>query len=64
MQFFGEATELSQHMKAAFYSAEYISLQNQWIEKVAQARAEIEKAIEIRNQFIQELERRKNRNLN
>lgn len=59
-----EAAEIFQEMQFATSHEAYNKLQKQWAEKEAQARVEITKSIELTKQFIQELERLKNRDLN
>jgi len=64
MRLLKEAAEIFQEMKQTTDFNERAYLHKRWIEKDAQARAEIEKSIELSKQFIAELERLKNRDLN
>lgn len=64
LRLFEEAAEIFQELKYMTSPAEYKDLQERWLEKDAQARAEIKKSVELTQQFIRELERLKNRNLN
>lgn len=64
MQLLREASEIFQEMRYTADLEKSTRLRKQWLEKDAQARIEIDKSIELLNQFIQELERLKNRNLN
>lgn len=59
-----EAAEIQIRMKSTSSIIEFIELQQQWIDKDAEARKEVTKSIELINQFIQALERLKNRHLN
>lgn len=64
MSLFKEAAVILQEMEYAKTLTEHNKLHNQWLEKEAEAREEIQKSIKLTEQFIQELERLKNRNLN
>lgn len=64
MRLLEEAAEIIHKMKYIADLREYVTLQKQWIKKDAQARAEIEKSIELSKQFIEELERLNKRGLN
>lgn len=65
MRLIREASEIFKLMKTINpFSPEYMQLREQWLGKDKQARAETSKSVELTNQFIQELERLKNRDLN
>ena len=64
LRLFREAAEIQKKMKTTISITEFIDFQTQWLEKTSQATAEMDKSIELSNQYIQELERLKNRDLN
>ena len=64
MILYKEAAIILQEMEYANNLTDYNTLHKQWLEKEAEAREEIQKSIKLTEQFIQELERLKNRNLN
>lgn len=64
MRLLEEAASIQIRMKNTASIMEFVELQQQWIEKDAEAREEIKRSIELTRQFIQELERLKNRHLN
>lgn len=64
LRLMNEAAEILEKMQFASSHRTYDELHRQWTEKEAQARVEIAKSIELTKQFIQELERLRNRDLN
>lgn len=64
MSLFREAAAILQEMEYAKNLTDHNRLHKQWREIEDEAREEIQKSIKLTEQFIQELERLKNRNLN